>query len=148
MKLAGRVALLILIAVLFSCSFVHSRDRKWLHFNVDWMDFGPAIIESSKRIDLHVEHDGDFELIEGDKNFLTLKSWVRDHFQEMLNMSPNDTRLQAKMFPVYLTLYSATRGAVRDKLVGIPLSGKMLSMDEHAFSAELDKLKKEMTPIR
>jgi hypothetical protein len=130
-------------------SYDYSRDKEWLHSNItSWISFGPAIIGTCKRIDLHVEDIGDFKLLASDANFPSVKNWVQTSFENKLDMSPNDTVFQSIRRKAYLVLYSNDKGERNDTLLVIPLSARMLNTSERDFLNQLNDLKAKMTPQR
>jgi hypothetical protein len=126
----------------------YSRDRTWLHANINWLRFGPAVIRDYKRVDLHLNEINSFKVLSTDKNFSSILEWIVDNFDYKLNMSPNDIVFKAVIQRNYLVLYASEKARMQDELVVIPLSPKMLSSDEQSFEKQIEGLKQKMAAYR
>lgn len=86
----------------------HQLDATWLQSN-NWFSLGPAVIKSSKRIDLHLNEVDAFKVVAGDKNFSSILNWVFDNFYGKLVTAPNNKNFKFGVRPNHLVLYASER---------------------------------------
>jgi hypothetical protein len=131
----------------------YTNDLKWLHHNgTAWIDFGPAIVGSAKRIDLFVDRqnrDGDtLSVAANDKDFAQVQSWIKMNLEDKFNFSMNSPEYKSVGLGTSLLLYNNERGSRDDLLAIIPLTPRMIETDENGFNKAIQKLQSWMTPVK
>jgi hypothetical protein len=132
-------------------AYEHKLQKEWLaHDGVNLIRLGPGILGTCKRIDLTIEDVGDFRVCAGEKNFSSVQNWVRTKSETKFGLPPVDPpgENQNKYYAVALDLYSSDRAVRDDLLMSIPLTARILGMNESDFSSEVNNLKARMTAYR
>jgi hypothetical protein len=131
----------------------YTNDLKWLHHNgTAWIRFGPAIVGSTKRIDLFVAPrncEGDtLSVTANDKDFAQVQSWIKMNLEDRFNFSMNSPEYKSECVGTSLLLYNNERGSQDDLLAIIPLTPRMIDTNENGFNVALQMLRSWMTPVK
>ncbi len=101
-----------------------------------WLEFGPAIINSCARIELHM-YQGPASagktivVLRQDSKFNGIRNWINENFEKKLNLSPQEPSYRAQFSANYLVLYASSTGGLDDRLLRIPLAGETLGPQQH-----------------
>ena len=124
-------------------------DESFIHPNgVEWIGFGPAVIESCKSIELHIYDIGDFKIGVHDKGFAEIKTWVQTKFGDKLNCSPNTPNNRSIGWPNSLGLYASEKPSDETLLLFVPLNSRLLETNDNDVKETLRNLASKMHAYR
>lgn len=108
-------------------------DKNTRDNGVEWIRFGPAVIEECKRIDISFEYSGGkFTVRETDEIFQPVKDWVKQRISKRINLSPNQKCHESVAFTQRIALYSSDTRDPQKLLLSFPLTPITLGVDKNS----------------
>ncbi len=133
--------LLLLFLVPLSARAIPS-DKNSRDNGVEWLHFGPGVIDDCKRIDLSFEfRGGKFTLIESDEKFSAVKDWVKQRFGKRLNLSPTKKCYESVAFTQRVALYSSETKDPQKLLFSVPLTPTTLGVEKRKCDVFVQELR-------
>jgi len=88
-----------------------------------WLQYGPAVINSCKRVDISSDLDEEkyFVIITDNPLLEKIKDWTRKNYGYQMNYSEINPFYETCYFNETITLYSSTQGGEEAILLFIPL---------------------------